>query len=1039
MVAGTAILKKCTNPVLTGVVFLCSLLAVQSLSAQPSPITESSGAVLSVDKGLHLQDKGNYGLSNSYLHVAARWYEDEGELNDAAHCYNHISSNYNLMSRLDSAETYARKALSLVSGSGADDPTEEIRSCTLLGLVSARRARYDAARRWLERARALSLHPAVGTAMQSTVIGSLGYLYDDLGEYDRAIALYREGLERISGRSRADKEQIAKLYNNLGYSYTNKGLYDRALEYYRKELETGLEIKGSDHPVVAGAYINIGSGYYRKGDWGEAMLYFRKSLDIVLRILGEDHNMAALNYDNIGLCNIRLGFYEEAISSLRKAAEIKKKIAGPGHPGVAETYKHLGSVYAEMNDYPAALGYVERALDIQRAGLGSSHPRLADTYNRLSEYYIEQGRHEVALGYIDRAREVITASSASRHPALAVAYTLRGRAQFRMGRTDAGLADIREALQILGDEFEPADLLSNPSLRSLSYPFYAVTTLYEKAKMLHRLGMEHGQQAAFPYLEASLSTCILLSQLLDLLQSEYINERSKLAITEKSHAVYEQALQVSYDLYRVTDDEYYLKEAFAFAEKSKARVLLEQLGRNNVQQYAGIPDSLVRYEQDLKYRTNQIRVEIDRTLSSDTSLTARLPALRDSLFRLKRQFGQHVEFLKNKYPRYHRLRYMNYVHPVAEIQSELSPDEAIVEYVVGEAGSFAFIITANRFRLHRLEKVEDLDTQIARFKETIFRKDKPGYHLSARNLYKILIEPFREDLADKSTLYIVPDKRLALLPFGALLSKEIPEAGSWRHLPYLVREFAIATLPSVTLAEMAKKRKRHSYDTELLAFAPVFAGQVMAKELSNRRTTERHNWPHLPFSLEEVEEITALFKERQNIWDSIWNSGRYRTFTMDRATERTFKRASGAGARYIHLATHAFVSDMASDSAGIAFHPASGGGDDGVLYAREIYNLSLDSELVVLSACETGGGSVIRGEGVMGLSRAFQYAGSRSLLASLWKIDDRSTSSLMLHFYRHLTEGTTKPESLRMAQLELIENIRFAHPYHWASFILIGM
>lgn len=1025
------------KPAFVGVAFLCLFCAVTTATIAQSPsVNDSLQAENVLEKGLQLQDEAAYRKSNTYLAKAGNWFRSNSYFMRAAHCYNHVSSNYNLMSRLDSAEVYARKALSLIPEFVSGDKTEEVRSCTLLGLIHARQADYERAQNWLKRASKYIDHPSVGVSLKTTVIGSLGYLYDDLGEYDRAISLYEEGLETLTSIPDPPKEQIAKLYNNLGYTYTNKGLYDQSLEFYRKELKTNIELKGEKHPDIAGAYINIGSGYYRKGDWGEALLYFQRSLDIVRQTVGESHNMGALNYDNIGLCNVKLGNYEEGISSLQKAVEIKQKILNPDHPDVAESYKHIGMAFAEQNNYTAALDYYERALAIQQNSLGDRHPKLVDTYNKLGEYYVEQENPERALSYLEKSESVINKSLETAHPALAVVRTLTGRALTQLGQTDRGLNSIQQALSVIAGEFEPHDYFINPDIASIDHPLYAVNTLFEKAKLLHRYGKADNEN---PYLVASFSTYNLLSDLLDQLQVDYMDDRSKLTISEKSHSIYESAIQTSYDLYRETGERDYLQRIFFFAEKSKARVMLEQLNRGHAQNYAGIPDSLIQFEQQLKYQTNRIREEIDRLLSTEDPPDVQLSMLRDSLFSVNRRFAKHIEYMENEYPRYHELKYATEIPSVSDIQAELQPDEAVIEYVLGDSALYTLVLRDNLFDVHKVPHTS-VDADITALKEAIIHKNKSGYLQYGRKLYEILVEPLKSDLDNLNRLFIVPDKSLALLPFGALLTDRIEanenEDISYRNLPYLIRKYAFNILPSVTMANALMEPEKVSFGKDFLAFAPVFNKGEKADISSSRE--ENSGWSYLPSSRDEIEQIARRFKDSHGFWSYLWNGDNTRLYTGATATESNFKRSSGEAARYIHLATHAFVSELRPDSTGIVFHPETSGAEDGILYAREIYNLSMNTDLVVLSACETGLGSVIQGEGVMGLSRAFRYAGAANMLVSLWKIDDRSSSFLMVSFYEELLKGANKQEALRLSQLSLIGDIRYAHPYHWAAFNLLG-
>ena len=232
---------------------------------------------------------------------------------------------------------------------------------------------------------------------------------------------------------------------------------------------------------------------------------------------------------------------------------------------------------------------------------------------------------------------------------------------------------------------------------------------------------------------------------------------------------------------------------------------------------------------------------------------------------------------------------------------------------------------------------------------------------------------------------------------------------------------------------------------DFMAFAPVFKDGFIGWErganmLEGFRpdTVAAEEWGYLPQSKKEVESIYAMFRKRYSLWDR-WFGDRSATYLNNEASESVLKSIDLSRYRYVHLATHGVLNKSVPELSGIILAQDTTGGEDGILHLSEVYNLNLDADLVVLSACQTGAGKVARGEGLMSLTRGFMYAGADALLASYWQVGDGSTNWLMVSFYEYLLNGYSKTESLRNAKLDLMERYpQFAQPYYWASFVLIG-
>jgi CHAT domain-containing protein len=267
---------------------------------------------------------------------------------------------------------------------------------------------------------------------------------------------------------------------------------------------------------------------------------------------------------------------------------------------------------------------------------------------------------------------------------------------------------------------------------------------------------------------------------------------------------------------------------------------------------------------------------------------------------------------------------------------------------------------------------------------------------------------------------------LSYLPFDVLLTSLPKSSNDFATLPYLLKNFTVRNLFSATLIQPRKVNRDFAF--AYLGFAPSYAhSQQFASGLPNGSVS---NPGILTHNVQEVTEAFSYFKGK--------------IFLQEEATEKTFREVAGSG-RLLHLSMHAFTDDQEPSFSGLIFTPADSSegnsNDDGILHLHELYNVSLNADLAVLSACETGSGHYARGEGIMSFGRAFRYAGSENIVMSLWKANDQATSQIMEMFFYNLNTGMTKDEALRQAKLTFISTSRnkfFAHPYYWSAFVFMG-
>jgi CHAT domain-containing protein len=363
----------------------------------------------------------------------------------------------------------------------------------------------------------------------------------------------------------------------------------------------------------------------------------------------------------------------------------------------------------------------------------------------------------------------------------------------------------------------------------------------------------------------------------------------------------------------------------------------------------------------------------------------------------------------------------------------LLPDRntVILEYSVGDSSSCLWVITKSGHKLYKLPARKKLQEQI----ETIrFALLDPQQSISefftqaGISLFNELIKPAEPFLSKKSKVVIIPDGVLNYLPFEVLLTenKKLNAETLYTDIPFLVKKYPIsygqsASVLKTLISQKVPGKESGIESKKLLAFGdPLYEDTLLSP---------RNKYPRLEYSGREIEYIASNFQGGSPV-----------IYLRNNATEENLKRNNELEKfNYIHFAVHGLIDEDKPDLSSLVLTSEKNSGEDGFLQAAEIFNLKLNADLVVLSACQTGLGKLVRGEGMVGLTRSFMYAGTPSVVVSLWSVSDMSTAALMGEFYKNLIKNKlSKTDALRQAQLTLMRDEKYAHPFYWAPFILIG-
>ena len=410
--------------------------------------------------------------------------------------------------------------------------------------------------------------------------------------------------------------------------------------------------------------------------------------------------------------------------------------------------------------------------------------------------------------------------------------------------------------------------------------------------------------------------------------------------------------------------------------------------------------------------------------------------IRSKLLDLKNQYNKLIKDFERDYPKYFEMKYSNQYASVADIQKTLPAHAALRSYFIGDSLISIFTLTQDSIRLDRTVKPEDFDFKIYELRRLITSSEQESIKklpLESYSFYRILFpKPLPDDI---NRLLIVQDGNLGLIPFEALITEAY--SGSviaYNNYPFLIKKYAIAYSYSANLYYKNIRRTMSLTDSSSteswLGIAPVF------KNENNLVINDFFVTP-LPGSEKEVNTIENEFIKHGLPADVL---------LFQDASEAYIKSEAIKKYKFLHIATHGFVNSEKPELSGIIMSTNKAGGNDGVLYSGEIYNLELNTDLVILSACETGLGKVLKGEGIIGLSRALLYAGTNNLIVSLWNVSDISTSQLMIDFYANWLKNENSrtdfrfayAKDLQTAKLKMIKENKFGHPFFWSPFILVG-
>ena len=890
--------------------------------------------------------------------------------------------------------------------------------------------------------------PSTPTQTQTPAPADAGAKIDELikqcneqmnvkGQFQRAAELAEQALD-LSEKA-GDKVRASSSMVYLASAYAYEGRLTEAVQVARKNVSLARET--GDKKALEQALNTAAGATGESGQYEECLSYLYESLALAREI--DDSTMQYMSLLNIGEAYVRSGDPDRAEAPLRESLRIAHQLKRSD--GLIDSYSKKGTEMALLNlgamesarqHYQAALNYYERAY--------ASHPQstlwVIAALEGMAEAREQLGDPRGAIDLLQQAIPLSEKASTGLQYARLVSHL--GVNQESLGHLEDALASQDRALALIHQNGGNAD-----------------NEWQIEARIGHVNRALGRNQEALDHYRESIDG-------IERLRSVAINtEEGRAGILAISRSVYAETADLLVAMHREA-------EAFEVVERGRARGFLDMLAISR----SGFEDQLTSDQQARETGLLSRITGIQKELWKENISAKEEQQRKAELVTAEEDLDEFHAEVRRANPRYASIRYPEPIN-VNRVQHDLlDANTTLVEFLLGEKRSLVWVVSKNRMSVGVLPARKEIEAQLAELRGVLTERasaltlDASLAEIDQRGikLYGSLFQPIAKYVPRGCTLVIVPDGQLAYLPFETLIAGGYRESAGGTRPIYMMEKFPIVYSPSASALEELKSLnpRKSVWAKTLLAFGDPVADAKSARPLGTSETAARSassalsttslvepvlnqranpnpktnsNSPdyaergfslaRLPYTRDEVLSIGRLYPPAQR-----------QIFLASEATEERFKATRLEEYRYIHFASHGFIDENVPERSGILFTSEPDSKEDGVLQVDEIMRLKLDADLVTLSACSTGLGKLVDGEGILGLTRAFFYAGARNVTVSLWNVNDSATAALMKTFYENLNRGLPKSEALREAKLGMLRGriTTWHHPYFWAAFVLVG-
>lgn len=804
----------------------------------------------------------------------------------------------------------------------------------------------------------------------------------------------------------------ADYYSNIGKS---KLAFSLAVQALNKLKLSKLNRQRYLNEIII--TYNLGPYVFETGDSQKGISYLNKTMNLIADSIEKVPSLITkicqVHY-TLGLFNFNIGKFNSAVTSYKKNLEAIKQNNTTRTFELIRTHISLADALSQLGKSQEGLKSLEIALqEIDKyEKKNKTRIREANYFNVKAKCLASLGRFEESyqnseLGLAVSRKRFASVKKAPLTGNLLISYANSYTLQKEWVKS---LKKYQEALIQFVPNFDQTDIYSLPEEEKVENIGRSILNiLKEKAIVFHHLYKESGE---IRDLKAAWEATQLFVTLMDEYRKQKLSTEAQLYISTNYKTVFELSIKYSVRLYELEGDNFFLHTAFDNSEKSKAVSLHRSLNDIQAKYSASLPDSLLKKEDDLhskiSFYKKTIFKEENKLKDADES---KLRNWKSILFQLELDKDTWVEEIEKSYPEYYAYKYETENLTLPLLKAKLSKDNAVLlSYFTGQKSIYIFVLSKDGLAYRIIDKAEALYEQLDTFIPYLHQvsQDSIDHDEFKRISQYLYTELIGNKLKTHKKVIIIPDGKIGLLPFE-LLSSNKKTKGKKSSNTYLLydKEIQYAYSAKLLFNDPLNREKRKKAKKTWLGIAPEFSGSKK-----------------LVFNTTETKAIQDMLNG--DILEGVKAS---KAAYLSQAEDYSI----------IHLATHGYPNQESPQFARLEFSKEDSL-ENGILYAHEIMNQRLNVDLVVLSACETGYGPIVEGEGIMSIARSYRYAGSPSIIMSLWQAESSVSERIMISFYKYLKAGKSKDQALRLAKIDYLKNPipGREHPRYWANFVLIG-
>lgn len=832
-------------------------------------------------------------------------------------------------------------------------------------------------------------------------------------------------------QSEEELNLLVRLYNNAGIAFKRLGRLSDSEEAFLKSSEVLKKLKKPDYSLYGSVYSNAGNSLKQMGEFERSKEYLTQSIKYFDEFEEKSNNPNVITkiaepkskaLDNLGLVYQCLADHQKAIEVFRICIDLKLKYFPKD---IIEVYGNMVISLIEVGAFQEAKQIVDLILNDFKPGVAKDRSwalaklNLADINFRLS------GDTTDIFRELDFLNQKIRNEIPIALDITIIANQLIANLLKDQGKHQLALNKWSEAMKLLdttNQDISPDEIPYN--IKTLNSN-KLIELMNLNAKIYFDWGNQKNDSGKLGKAEERY---LFTLKLIDSLRNSLELQSSKLQVSRMQRSTYNQLIQLEYTIFQLTGDNTYISRLFTTMEQSKSAGLWSSV-RDIEFKNSKIPQEDLVKENNIREKIADIQGKIIEAGAAQIIDQKRIRELQQENVIYDQQIDSLKQIYRQKYPDYYQAKFDRSTISLDQVSRLLTQKQVLIEYAIAYDYLYTLTVSPSGSNITRLpitqKSTEDILYILNFIKgnvESLTSSARSRYCEAASGLFELLIRPSASLIISKELL-IIPDGSLSYIPFEALLEPQTNESRQdYRKLPYLIRNHSISYGLTATLF-FYKSARITNPTRSVLAVAPSY--NLSSGKISDYIRKAESGLPELKGTYQESRAIKKMLGGRLLIGD--------------KATESKFKSIAPKYS-ILHLAMHTIPDKSNSLNSGLVFTPGADKKEDGILFGHEVYNLSLNAWLTVLSACETGSGQMASGEGVLSFGRAFIVAGCPNLIMTMWTVDDRSSQEIMETFYKSLLSGAGIADALQISKLTYLEHVDqlHAHPHYWAGFIELG-